>query len=128
MPGGLIQLVAYGEEDLFLTSDPQITFFKILYRRHTNFSIEEIRQNFTHTPDFGKRLTCILSHAGDLISNTYLVVTLPSIPQFLNSDGSIDTITKFAWARKIGYALIKTIDVEIGGQLIDRQYGEWLSI
>ena len=68
MTGGLIQLVAYGPQDIFLISDPQITFFKIVYRRHTNFSTEVIPQFFTHAPDFGKRVTCILSRNGDLIS------------------------------------------------------------
>ena len=127
MTGGLIQLVAYGLQDIFLTRDPQITFFKVVYRRHTNFSIEPIRQYFVHTPDFGKKTTCILSANGDLLGKTFLVITLPQIKQFSNGD-SIDTLTKFAWVRKIAYALIKTIDIEIGGQLIDRHYGEWMNI
>ena len=67
MTGGLIQLVAYGAQDIFLTKDPQITFFKIVYRRHTNFSVEVIPQYFKTTPDFGKKTTCELSRSGDLI-------------------------------------------------------------
>lgn len=128
MTGGLIQLVAYGVQDMFLTQDPQITFFKIVYRRHTNFSIEEVPQTFTHTPDFGKRVSCIVSRSGDLVGNIVLVVTLPEIPQLYNTNGSIDSLTKFAWIRKIGYGLIKEIEVEIGGQSIDKHYGEWLNI
>ena len=69
MAGGLIQLVAYGAQDIFLTHDPQITFFKMVYRRHTNFSTETIPQSFIHTPNFNKRVTCILSRNGDLIRN-----------------------------------------------------------
>ena len=122
MAGGLIQLVAYSKQDIFLTHDPQITFFKIVYRRHTNFTLEAIPQNFLHTPDFGKRVTCLLSKNGDLIRNIHLVIDLPNIPVFK------DGITKFAWVRKIGYAIIKTVEIEIGGELIDRQYGDWLNI
>ena len=67
MTGGIVQLVAYGHEDLFLTRDPQITFFKIMYRRHTNFAREEIPQHFTSDPDFGLRRTCIISQEADLL-------------------------------------------------------------
>ena len=128
MTGGLIQLVAYGEQDLFLTEDPQITFFKIMYRRHTNFSIEQIQQTFSHTPNFGGRVSCILAKSGDLITNIVLSITLPEIPQIFNTNGSIDNLTKFAWIRKIGFGIIKEIDVEIGGQTIDKHYGKWLNI
>lgn len=128
MTGGLIQLVAYGIQDIFLTQDPQITFFKVVYRRHTNFSIETIPQFFTHRPDFGKRVTCVLSRDGDLIRKMHLVVVLPRIPVFKDEDNNVDVITKFAWVRRIGYALIRRIEIEIGGELIDRQYGDWLNI
>jgi hypothetical protein len=127
MTGGLIQLVAYSKQDLFLTHDPQITFFKVVYRRHTNFTLEVIPQNFLHPPNFGRRVSSVLSRNGDLIRKIHLVIDLPSIPVF--KDGQdIDLITKFAWVRRIGYALIKTVDIEIGGELIDRQYGDWLNI
>jgi len=128
MGGGLIQLVAYGPQDMFLTKDPQITFFKVVYRRHTNFSSEPIPQNFTHTPGFGKKVTCILSKNGDLIEKMYLMTILPEVPQFLDDAGNVDNVTKFAWVRKIGYALVSSIEIEIGGTLIDRHYGEWLNI
>jgi hypothetical protein len=128
MAGGLVQLVARGVEDMFLTDNPQITFFKVVYRRHTNFSIEQIPQKFTHTPNFGKRVSCIISREGDLISNITLVIKLPEIPQIRNTDGSIDTLTKFAWIRKIGFGIIKEVEVEIGGQTIDKHYGAWLNI
>ena len=127
MAGGLLQLVAYGPQDLFLTKDPQITFFKIVYRRHTNFSTEVIPQYFTHTPDFGKRITCVLSKNGDLVARMHLVIVLPDVPQF-RVGNEIDNITKFAWIRRIGYGIINNIEVEIGGELIDRQYGDWLNI
>lgn len=127
--GGLVQLIAKGHENMYLTDNPQITWFKVQYRRHTNFSIEPIQQNFTHTPNFGSKSYCNLgTKTGDLIHKVNLVITLPEIPQFYNSDQTLDTLTKFAWVRKIGYNIIKEIDVEIGGKLIDRHYGEWLNI
>jgi hypothetical protein len=128
MTGGLIQLVTRGSQDLFITNDPQITFFKVVYRRHTNFSIEPIPQFFTHTPDFGRRVTAILSRSGDLIRKIHLVAVLPKIPQFRNANNEIDEISKFSWVRRVGYALIKTVEVEIGDAIIDRQYGDWLNI
>src|SRR5271166_357030 len=128
MAGGLIQLVAYGNQDIFLTQDPQITFFKVVYRRHTNFSLEVIPQDFIHTPDFGKRVSCILSRNGDLIGKVYVAIQLPTIPQFLDDNQNVDQVFKFAWVRRIGYAIIKTVDIEIGGELIDRHYGDWLNI
>lgn len=128
MAGGLIQLVAFGEQNIYLTNDPQITFFKVVYRRHTNFSTEPIQQPFTHIPDFGRRVTCILSRNGDLIRKIYLVAILPRIPNFKDANDNIDQLAKFAWVRKIGYALIQRVEVEIGGESIDIQYGDWLNI
>lgn len=128
MAGGLIQLVAYGNQDIFITHEPQITFFKVVYRRHTNFTLEVIPQNFIQTPDFGKRVTSVLSRNGDLIRKIHLVVDLPSIPTFKDSQQNVDQIAKFAWVKRIGYAIIKTVEIEIGGELIDRQYGDWLNI
>lgn len=127
MTGGLIQLAAIGVQDIFLTSEPQITFFKIVYRRHTNFSIEPIKQNFINKPDFKKKSSCIISQNGDLVGKILLVIELPQIKEFIDSFG-LDNITKFAWVRKIGYALIKEIEIEIGGKVIDKHYGEWLNI
>lgn len=128
MTGGIIQLVAYGIQDMFITHEPQITFFKVVYRRHTNFSTEVIPQFFVHTPEFGKRVTCVLSRNGDLIRKIHLVVILPRIPIFKDENNQPDSVSKFAWVRRVGYAVIRNIEVEIGGELIDRHYGDWLNI
>lgn len=128
MTGGLLQLVANGIEDIFLINNPEITFFKVVYRRHTNFSTEVIPQYFKHKPDFGKRISCILSKNGDLIRKMHLVIALPSIPVFKDDNGCIDPLLKFAWTRRIGYVIIKRVEIEIGGQIVDCQYGEWLNI
>lgn len=122
MTGGLIQLVAYGVQDLFLTHDPQITFFKVVYRRHTNFSIEQIPQDFTGSVNFGSRATCTISKRGDLIGKISLIIELPKV--VLDQD----QLTRFAWVRKVGYALIDYIEIEISDQVIDRHYGEWLNL
>ena len=74
MVGGLIQLVAYGSQDIYLTGNPQITFFKVVYRRHTNFSRESIAQVFDGVADFGKKVTCTIARNGDLVHRMYLEI------------------------------------------------------
>lgn len=128
MAGGIIQLVAYGNQDIFLTSEPQITFFKIVYRRHTNFTTEVIPRTFINTPQFGKKVSAILSRDGDLIRKIHIMIELPRIDQFKDANQELDPITKFAWVRRIGYAIINTVQIEIGDELIDEQYGDWLNI
>ena len=124
MAGGLMQLVAYGAQDVYLTGNPQITFWKVTYRRHTNFAMESIEQTFNGQADFGRRVTCTISRNGDLAFRTYLQVTLPEINQELNTDGDV-----FArWLDFPGHQLISQVEVEIGGQRIDRQYGDWMHI
>jgi len=117
MGGGLMQLVAYGAQDIYLTGNPQITFFKVVYRRHTNFAVESIEQTFNGQADFGKRVTATISRNGDLIQQMYLEVVLPDT----GSSGQ-------TWTYGVGNALVKQAEIEIGGQLIDRQYGDWMNI
>lgn len=124
----LIQLVALGVQDTYLTSDPQITFFKIIYRRHTNFAIESIRQNFLSKADFGENAQCIVSRLGDLMHRIFVHVEIPSIPLFTNLNGEPDQIKKFAWVQNLGYSLIKSTTFEIDSKPIDTQYGEWMYI
>ena len=125
MAGGLMQLVAYGAQDVFLTGTPEITFWKVSYRRYTNFSMESIEQTFSGQADFGRRVTCTLSRNGDLAYKTYLQVTLPEINQNFKASGK----NVYArWLDFIGEQLIAQVEVEIGGQRIDRQYGDWMHI
>jgi hypothetical protein len=124
MAGGLMQLVAYGAQDVFLTGTPEITFWKVSYRRHTNFAMESIEQTFSGQADFGRRVTCTISRNGDLAYRTYLQVTLPEINQTMG--GSDDVYAR--WLDFIGEQLIAQVEVEIGGQRIDRQYGDWMHI
>ena len=135
MGGGLMQLVAYGAQDIYLTGNPQITFFKVVYRRHTNFSMESIQQSFTGQPNFGSRSTVIVSRNGDLINSAYLRVELPSLaismadvspsadlPSGVSTWGELD----LCWTNFIGLAMIDHVTVEIGGQQIDKHYGQWM--
>ena len=128
MSGSLIQLAAKGQSNLYLTNKPEITFFKAVYKRHTNFSIEAMPQYFSTVPNFGNKVSCTLAKTGDLISNGYLVVDLPSTPQFFDSSGKLDEYIKVAWVKNLGYRLIKKIELDIGNKIIDTQYGEWMYI
>jgi hypothetical protein len=115
-----MQLVAYGAQDIYLTGNPQITFFKVVYRRHTNFSMEAIEQTFNGAADFGKRVTCTVSRNGDLMHRVYLQVTVPEV--------IVPAKNSFRWLNWLGHILIKNVEVEIGGQRIDKHYGDWLHI
>ena len=125
MGGALMQLVAYGAQDVFLTGTPEITFWKVSYRRHTNFAMESIEQTFSGQADFGRRVTCTISRNGDLCYRTYLQVTLPEINQ---SMAATNTGVYARWMDFIGEQLVAQVEVEIGGQCIDRQYGDWMHI
>jgi hypothetical protein len=131
MGGGLMQLVAYGAQDVYLTGNPQITFWKVTYRRYTNFAIESIEQTFNGQADFGRRVTCIISRNGDLAYRTYLQVTLPEINQNMGSTSQLASGNGTVYARWLdfpGEQIIAQVEVEIGGQRIDRQYGDWMHI
>ena len=112
MGGGLLQLVAYGAQDVYLTGNPQITFFKVVYRRHTNFALESIQQTFNGSVGYGQRVTATISRNGDLISRAYLEIE--------SSDS--DLVPYF------GLRVLKEAEVEIGGQRIDKHYSEWMYI
>ena len=124
-----MQLVAYGAQDVFLTGTPEITFWKVSYRRHTNFAMESIEQTFSGQADFGRRVTCTISRNGDLAYRTYLQVTLPEINQSMINNNSAAGAGVYArWLDFIGEQLVAQVEVEIGGQRIDRQYGDWMHI
>jgi len=116
-----MQLVAYGAQDVYLTGNPQITFFKVVYRRHTNFSMECIEQTMTGTPNFGRKVSVTILRNGDLATRLYLRVVLSSVvdPGFTG---------QFAWVRRLGHELIEDVDVEIGGSQIDKHYGTWMDV
>lgn len=131
MGGGLMQLVAYGAQDVYLTGNPQITFWKVTYRRYTNFAIESIEQTFNGQADFGRRVQCVISRNGDLAYRAYVQATLPEINQLMGIASFSAGIGSGVYARWLDYPgeqLIAQVEVEIGGQRIDRQYGDWMHI
>lgn len=118
--GGLLQLVAMGKQDIFLTGNPQISWFKMVYRRYTNFAIESQAMFFDGDPDFGKRLSCLVPRRGDLLGPLVLEINLPALTL---TDG-----TPVSYVNSIGHALIEEITLEIGEQEIDTQTGEWMEL
>lgn len=122
MGGGFLQLAAYGAQDLYLTGNPQISYFIMVYKRYTNFAIENCRQYFTGHADFGKKVYCQIERIGDLMSQTFISVKLPSLKPYFKEG------VKYYWVNAIGHALIEQVDIEIGGKVIDRHYGVWLQI
>jgi len=116
MTGGLLQLVSYGKQDAFLIGKPQITFFKMVYKRHTNFSMETKKVDFVENLDFGKLISCTIPKNGDLLKNMALQVELPNLE------------SNFGYTNNIGHSLIEEIWIEIGNTKIDIHTGEWLNI
>jgi hypothetical protein len=113
MGGGLLQLVAYGAQDAYISGNPQITFFKTLYKRHTNFAMEAFRVNFNGQAAWGVKHSAVIGRHADLMYSTYLEVVLDS-GNYNNDQG------------RLGYNLLHRVELEIGGQLIDRLYGEFM--
>jgi len=118
MGGGLLQLVAYGAQDVYLTGNPQITFFKVVYRRHTNFAIEAIQQTPTGSNSLGSRASIQITRNGDLIHRVY----------FNGKIKNTGSALAVALVPNFGQKLLKTVELEIGGQRIDKHYSEWLYI
>ena len=118
--GGLLQLVAYGVQDGYITGNPQITYFRVVYRRHTNFAMESMSQTFTGNADFGRKISCLVARNGDLIHKAYLQIDLPTLTP--NAGEQV------AWTRNIGHVILDEVNVEVGGTIIDRHYGMWFTI
>jgi len=115
-----MQLVAYGAQDVYLSGNPQITFFKVVYRRHTNFSVEPIQQTWNGAADFGRTVTCNINRNGDLITNMYVAVKLNAAAKAAG--------VNWGYVRRLGHAMVESCKVEIGGSKIDEHYGDWLNV
>lgn len=126
MPGGLMQIVAYGAQDVLLTGNPEITFFKISYRKHTNFAVESIEQYFNNAANFNRKAPCEISRNGDAITQVFLKSVLPEVRYTgeFNRFGHV----QFAWGRRPGYTIVDEIELEIGASQIDKHYGNWLNM
>ncbi len=119
--GGLLQLVAAGKQDVFLTGNPQITWFKMVYRRYTNFSIESQIIPFDNQADFGRRITVTIPRKGDLLSALWLEIQLPALRNSV-------TGAPLSYTNSIAHALIQEVSIEIGEEEIDKQTGEWIEL
>ena len=119
MTGSLLALVAIGKQDSELIGNPEISFFRNVYRHHTHFSIESIPLSFDQGLIFGKKTTLIIPRKADLLSKLVLELRLPA----LGSPGQ-----NISWINGAGHSLIKEISVEIGGVKIDTQTGEFMDI
>lgn len=122
--GGLLQLAARGTQDIYLTGNPQITYFVFVYKRHSNFAYESNEQLFTGSVNFGQHVWCDIDREGDLMNEIFLEVHLPSLNPFPDNNPNYHC----SWTNAIGHALIKKVNIEIGGQKIDEHYGQWLDI
>ena len=119
MGGGLVQLIAYGAQDIYLTGQPQITFFKSVYRRYTNFAIESIKQTINGSISFGSKTSITISRDADLLKQIWVEYS----PQEMLSGVNNNVV-----CANVGHTLIDYVEILIGGQLIDRHYGKWLTI
>jgi len=121
MAGGVMQLVAYGVQDVYLTGNPQITYWKVIYKRHTNFAIEPIENSFQGTADFGKSsVTALIQRNGDLITNCYLKATVSLTKQ--SGTG------RYAFVKNLGTSMLRDFECTIGGTRMDRQLGDWMNV
>ena len=128
MGGGILQLLAIGVQDAIMSGNPDITFFKKVYKRYTNFGIEQMEQVFIGEKAFGKRLRCKIDFKGDLLKDMYIMVKLSDS---LDTSQQLSTDNYYQYYKNIfkaGFSIIDYVELTIGGQLIDRHYGEWMDI
>lgn len=111
-----MQLVAIGQQDAYLTENPTITYWKRAYQRHTNFAVESVEQSTGGTVNFGNKMQVTISRNGDLLNKAYLQVKLP------------DDVEPSKYVPYVGHAMIKSIEMSIGNQRIDKHSGEWLHL
>jgi hypothetical protein len=133
---GLLELVAHGIQDIFLIGNPQITFFKVVYKRHTNFSMEAFQLSYDATPTWGQKTTFTISRYADLMYTMIFEADLPQLhakptsdPTWSGSPSDFDAgMGNVSWVNNTGHALVSYYDITIGKQLVDRQYSEWMEI
>ena len=113
MAGGLMQLVAYGAQDVYLTGNPEVTFFQAKYKRHTNFAMENIEQTVNGTAADSGRVSVTVARNGDLVGDMYVELKVKSAGV---------TSANAAW---VAERAINNVELSIGGQRIDKQYQKW---
>jgi hypothetical protein len=117
MAGGLMQLVAYGAQDVYLTGNPKVTFFQAVYRRHTNFAMENIEQTINGTAADSGRVSVTVARNGDLVADMYV-----EMESEIDLSLSTDAAASNEW---VAERAIKDVELSIGGQRIDKHYQTW---
>jgi len=119
--GGLLQLVAQGKQDVYLTGNPEVTWFKMVYKRYTNFAMEQQSIQLDNQADFGRTVTCQIPRKADLLGPLWLEIQLPALT---------DSVTgaPLSYTNATAHALIQEVSIEIGEQEIDKQTGEWMEL
>lgn len=118
MGGAVLQLVSYGKQSDYLIGNPNVSFFKYVHKRHTNFAIDSIPNNFTETLDFGRKSSCLIAKRGDLINKMFLQISLPKL----------ESNHQVGWTNELGHSIIRKVEFTIGGVVIDTLDGDWLDI
>ena len=133
MPGGLLQLVAYGQSNIILTGDPKTTFFKTSYKKHTPFGMQRFRIDFEGLRNLSfnskTQMEFKIPRYADLLWDTYIVVNLPDIwsPLYYRNDVSGNYVPyEFKWINDIGFAMIENISINSGGSKLAEYSGEWM--
>lgn len=121
MTAGFLQLTVNGEQDTYLTGNPQISFFKSVFKRYSKFSIQTLSQDISGTPNFGNTINCLLNKSGDLLKNIYLEITLPDLIKPSN-------LSWYGYVNNIGCGIIDRIILRINDQIIDTIYGDWIDV
>lgn len=124
MPGGIMQLTMYGTQDMYLTGNPSTTFFKMVYKRYTNFVSEYIAHSFNSLPTFNPTTQtlakCKVNRYADLMYDTYLIYDLPAL--FSSNSEPV------GWCEYVGHSIIDYVEIFVGGKRLDKQYGRWMTI
>lgn len=132
--GGRVQLSAVGEQDIFLTSNPETSYFSRRYKRHSHFAIQTLEVPFEQPAKFGGKVRAVIPRSGDLVKEMYLKITLPEIDQTLISDynpitETFEVVDTFpTYSDSVGHALIRQAGIQIGGQTIETINGDYLDI
>lgn len=129
MSGALMELVAIGAQDNYLTHDPEITFFQTHHKKYTNFAIESKEETFNGTTGFNRSFEATISRSGDLLWKMWLHIHLPALTRAQFFAGAEHTgCDSVAWCNSVGHAAVQSVTFVIGGAIIDKHFGKWLNI
>lgn len=133
MPGGLLNIVAYGNQNVFLNENPSKTFFKCVYAKYTNFGLQKFRVDYSGLRELrlseSSEFTFKIPRYGDLLLDNYLVIRLPDIWSPIYPPQDINDTWKpyeFKWIKNLGSICIEEVSYSVGGQVIQKYTGEYI--